>query len=69
MGLASLLLPWCKTLVIGIGMSSRLPVTKAFKTEAKERGIELILLETPKAVKYFMKNYGPKVNAIFHITC
>jgi len=63
-------IPWdCKTLVIGIGMSSRLPVTADFKKEAKKRGVKLILMETPDAVKYFMKNYGPEVNAIFHITC
>lgn len=63
-------IPWdCKKLVVGIGMSSRLPVTKAFKEEAKKRGVELVLLETPEAVEYFTKNYGPEVNAIFHITC
>ncbi len=63
-------IPWnCDTLVIGIGMSSRLPVVDEFKKKAKSKGVVLILLETPKAVKYFTKNYGPKTNAIFHITC
>lgn len=63
-------IPWkCDTLVIGIGMSSRLPVTDEFKAEAKKRGVVLILKQTPKAVEYFTKNYGPKTNAIFHITC
>jgi hypothetical protein len=63
-------IPWdCDTLVVGIGMSSRLPVTKAFKKEAKSKGVTLILLQTPKAVKYFIKHYGVRTNAIFHITC
>ena len=63
-------IPWnCDTLVVGIGMSSRLPVIPAFKKKAKSKGVTLILLQTPKAVKYFTKHYGPKTNAIFHITC
>ncbi len=63
-------IPWdCDTLVIGIGMSGRLPVVKDFKKEAKKRAVTLILLETPKAVNYFVKNYSARTNAIFHITC
>jgi hypothetical protein len=63
-------IPWkCKTLVIGTGMHGRLPVVKEFKEEAERRGVTLILLKTPKAVKYFLDNYGPDINAIFHITC
>ncbi len=63
-------IPWdCDVLVIGIGMSSRLPVTKGFKKEAAKRGVKLIMMETPEAVKYFTKNFGPRMNAIFHITC
>ncbi|MFK7786442.1 MAG: MTH938/NDUFAF3 family protein [Crocinitomicaceae bacterium] len=63
-------IPWdCKVLVIGIGMSRRLPVTDGFKAAAKEKGVELILLRTPEAVDYFMENYSDEMNAIFHITC
>ena len=63
-------IPWnCDTLVIGIGMSSQLPVVDEFKNMAVSKGVTLILLETPKAVDYFIVNYGPKTNAIFHITC
>lgn len=63
-------IPWdCKVLVIGIGMSSRLPVTDGFKAEAEKRGVELILLKTPDAIDYFMENYSEDMNAIFHITC
>lgn len=63
-------IPWdCKVLVIGIGMSKRLPVTDAFKAMAKEKGVELIMLRTPEAIDYFMENYTDEMNAIFHITC
>jgi hypothetical protein len=63
-------IPWdCDTLVIGIGMSSRLPVVDEFKKMAKEKGVKLILLETPNAIKYFTDNYSERTNAIFHITC
>ena len=63
-------IPWkCKTLVIGIGMHGRLPVVKEFKEEARRHGVKLILLKTPEAVKYFLDNFGPDMNAIFHTTC
>ncbi|MBN4072464.1 hypothetical protein JYT74_00355 [Crocinitomix catalasitica] len=63
-------IPWdCEVLLIGKGMSGRLPITEEFKAEAKKNGVELIIMETPAAVKYFKKNYHSKMNAIFHITC
>jgi hypothetical protein len=63
-------IPWeCKTLVVGTGMHGKLPVVEEFKQEARRRGVKLILLKTPEAVEYFLNNYGPDINAIFHITC
>ena len=63
-------IPWkCKTLVIGTGIYGRMPVTDEFKAEAKKRGVTLIILKTPEAVKYYLDNFGPDINAIFHITC
>lgn len=63
-------IPWnCDTLVVGIGMSGMLPVVKEFKKEAAERNVTLILLKTREAVDYYLKHYGPNVNAILHITC
>lgn len=63
-------IPWdCDTLVIGIGMSGRLPVTDSLKKEAEKRKVVLILLQTPEAVTYFQEHYGKRTNAVFHITC
>jgi hypothetical protein len=63
-------IPWdCDVLVIGIGMSSRLPVTDNFKAEAAKRGVLLVLLETPDAVAYLNENHHDRMNAIIHITC
>ena len=63
-------IPWeCKTLVVGTGMHGKLPVVKEFEEEAKRRGVKLVILKTKEAVKYFLENYGPDLNAIFHITC
>ena len=63
-------IPWdCKVLVIGIGMSERLPVTKKFKEVAEQKGVELILKSTPEAIKYYNENADENMNAIFHITC
>lgn len=63
-------IPWdCKVLVIGIGMSKRLPVTDKFKAIAKKKGVTLIMLRTPEAVDYYTENFSKDMNAIFHITC
>ncbi len=63
-------IPWdCDTLIIGIGMSGKLPITEAVKSKAKEKGIALIMLKTRKAVEYFKTHYSKRINAIFHLTC
>jgi hypothetical protein len=63
-------IPWeCKTLLIGIGMSGRLPVVEELKAEAKKRGVKLILKKTPEAVEYLRDHYEEGMNAILHITC
>ena len=63
-------IPWdCKVLVIGIGMSERLPVTDEFKALAKAKGVTLVMKRTPEAVEYYNGNFTKDMNAIFHITC
>lgn len=63
-------IPWdCKVLLIGIGMDGALPVEEALKKEAEKRGVQLILLETPKAVEHLEKSYSEEMNVILHVTC
>ena len=63
-------IPWdCKVLLIGTGMDGRLPVTEELKTEAKRRGVKLILKKTPEALEYLKEHYDEGMNAILHITC
>jgi hypothetical protein len=63
-------IPWnCETLVVGTGMYGRLPVVPEFEEEAKRRGVKVIFLKTPEAVKYYLEHFGPNINAVFHITC
>lgn len=63
-------IPWdCKTLVIGTGKYGKLPIVDEFKEEAKKRGVKLEILKMEEAVKYYLDNFGPDINAIFHITC
>lgn len=63
-------IPWdCKAMVIGIGMSERLPVTDEFKKMAEEKGVTLVMMRTPDAVEYYNENFTEDTNAIFHVTC
>jgi hypothetical protein len=62
-------IPWkCRCLVIGTGAYGRLPIMEEVKQEAKRRKVELIVLETIKAID--LLNQQPEnTNAILHITC
>jgi len=63
-------IPWnSKRLLIGIGMDGQLPVLDEVKAEARRRGVELILLKTPEAVKYLEEHAADEMNVILHITC
>ena len=60
-------IPWsCKTLVVGRGMHESLPVMEEVLSEAKQRGIELVMVSTDKALKYIGKK---DTNLILHLTC
>jgi hypothetical protein len=62
-------IPWeCKRLVIGIGFEGRLPVMGEVKSEARKRGVELVICLTPEAVK-LVKEHPKATNAILHVTC
>ena len=60
-------IPWsCKTLVIGRGMYTSLPVMKEVISEAKRRGVTLIMVNTEEALQYIDKK---ATNLILHLTC
>ena len=60
-------IPWdCRRLIIGTGHSSSLPVMKEVLDIAGIRGIQLINLSTPEAVKYIN---DPDTNFVLHLTC
>ena len=62
-------IPWkCTCLVIGTGAYGRLPVMDDVKREARERGVELVLLPTAEAIKALQKD-AKKTNAVLHVTC
>jgi len=62
-------IPWnCKTLIIGTGIYGSMPVMSEVIDEAKDRGVELLMLRTPDAVEK-LKLHPPDTNAILHLTC
>ena len=62
-------IPWkCARLVIGTGAHGRLPVMDDVKREARERGVELVVLPTAEAIKVLLQ-HAKKTNAILHVTC
>lgn len=62
-------IPWeCERLIIGTGAYGALPVMVEVKREAQRRGVELVMLPTPRAIDELEKG-GKNVNAILHVTC
>jgi hypothetical protein len=60
-------IPWkCKHLVIGTGHSSCLPVMEEMHKKALKKGVELLVMSTPEAVKHIN---DPETNLILHLTC
>ncbi len=60
-------IPWgCNTLVVGTGIYGSLPVTEEFKQTADKKGVELLILTTPEAIKHINR---PNTNLILHLTC
>nr|XP_042706173.1 mth938 domain-containing protein isoform X2 [Chrysemys picta bellii] len=60
-----------KTLVIGRGMSEALQVPASTVDYLKKNGIDVLVLQTEKAVKEYntLVAQGVKVGGIFHSTC
>lgn len=62
-------IPWnCTTLLIGSGAYGRLPITDDFHSEAKKRGVTLIIDLTKEICKKLAAD-PPHTNAILHCTC
>jgi len=63
-------IPWdCELLIIGNGMSGVMEVDKEIIKEAKNRGVDLVILPTFQAIKKFNLADQTKTNAVFHLTC
>ena len=63
-------IPWkCRQLIIGNGFTGTLPIMDPVKSKAQKRGIELIILPTPKALECLKKESTHDTNAILHVTC
>jgi len=60
-------IPWnCKRLIVGTGHSSSLPVMDKVCDIAVRKGVELIIMSTPEAIKHIN---DPHTNLILHLTC
>jgi len=60
-------IPWnCKTLIVGDGHSSSLPVMNEVYDNARQKGVELRIMSTPEAIKHVN---DPDTNLILHLTC
>ncbi len=62
-------LPWdCRRLVIGTGALGALPVHDNVKREAERRGVELVVVTTPEAIRLLQEDPEGS-NAVLHLTC
>jgi hypothetical protein len=60
-------IPWnCKYLIVGAGHSSSLPVMDEVCDIAVRKGVELVIMSTPEAIKHIN---DPHTNLILHLTC
>jgi hypothetical protein len=60
-------IPWdCKRLIIGTGHSCSLPVMKEVYEAAKRKGVEVVTMSTPEAVRH-VNDEG--TNLVLHLTC
>jgi len=60
-------IPWdCKHLIVGAGHNSSLPVMDEVYNIAIRKGVEMVIMSTPEAIKHIN---DPKTNLILHLTC
>jgi hypothetical protein len=60
-----------KVVVIADGFDRQFEVSEDIRQKALEKKIELLILDTPTAVRKFneLKRHSDKINALFHTTC
>ena len=59
-----------EVLIIGTGQYGNMAVTDEIASEIRKKGIEVIVLETPVAVKRFNEvSKSKKTIGAFHLTC
>lgn len=60
-----------EVVIVGNGQYGSLEVAEDVEKTAKEKGIEFIILDTPKAIQKFdeLVKGGKKVVAYIHVTC
>jgi len=60
-------IPWeCKYLIVGTGHSSSLPVMDEVYDTAVNRGVKMVIMSTPEAIKHINDQ---DTNLILHLTC
>ena len=60
-------IPWnCKHLIIGAGHSSCLPIMDEVQNIADSKGVELVIMSTPEAIKHINDQH---TNFVLHLTC
>ncbi len=60
-------IPWkCKTIIIGTGQSTALPVMEEVYKKATKKGVKILEMSTPEAVKHIN---DPDTNLVLHLTC
>ena len=50
-------------------VAGALPVMEEVKREAEKRGVEIMILPTPKVIERLNKVYTADTNAILRVTC
>ena len=60
-------IPWdCKSLIIGTGHNSSLPVMDEVFVTAARKKVKVLLMSTPEAIKHIN---DPNTNLVLHLTC
>jgi hypothetical protein len=60
-------IPWnCRQLIVGTGHSSSMPVMNELNKIASRKGVKMLIMSTPEAVKHINDK---KTNLILHLTC